>query len=154
MDQIACRVCGQYSILTFSIGVLLKLEQAGVVFDPPLQKDTVAAINQFRMTHDLIIVLEFQTRFWGNDNMTEFISYVNDTDGRYFPLFKDLTHILNANVLFATITEELADRVIRQSEEETKQEIINVINSAYNLSLPTSDILTLFIPDWDVNPLF
>ena len=146
------RVCGQYSILTFSLGVLLELQQAGVVFDPPLPQDTVTAINQFRMTHYLNIVLEFQTRFW--EDGIEFFGTVNDTNGRYFPLFKVLTHVTNANVLFATITEELADRVIRQSDEETKQEIINVINSAYNLTLQTSDILTLFIPDWDVNPLF
>ena len=146
------RLCGQYAILTFSLGVLLELEQAGLVFDPPLPQDKVNAINQFRMNHYLNIVLEFQTRFW-EDNI-EFIGHVNETNGRYFPLFKVLTHVQNANVLFCTLTKELADQVIRQSEEETKREIINVINHAYNLTLPTSDIVTLFIPDWDTNPLF
>lgn len=146
------RFCGQYAIMTFSLGVLLELEQARLVFDPPLPQDKVSAINQFRMNHYLNIVLEFQTRFW-EDNI-EFIGHVNITNGRYFPMFKVLTHVQNANVLFCTLTEELADRVIRQSEDETKQEIISVINNAYNLTLQTSDIITLFIPDWDTNPLF
>ena len=146
------RYCGQYAILTFSLGVLLELEQADLVFDPPLPQDKVSAINQFRMNHYLNIVLEFRTKFW-EDNI-EFIGHVSETNGRYFPMFKVLTHVQNASVLFSTLTEELADRVIRQSEEETKQEIINVINNAYNITLQTSDITTLFIPDWDTNPLF
>ena len=145
------RFCGQYAILTFSLGVLIDLQTAGVEFDPPLPQDLVNAVNQFRMAHYLNIVVEFQTRFWED---VEFIGFVNETNGRYFPLFTVLTHIQTANVLFCTVTKELADRIIRQTEEETKQEIIAVINSAYNLTLRTSDIVTLILPDWDINPLF
>ena len=150
-DSETNKYCGRYAILTFSLGVLLELEQAGIEFVPPLPEDTVNALRQFSMTHYLNIVIEFEERFWED---VEFIGYINETDGRFFPLFKFLTHVQNANVLFSTITEELADRVLRQTEEETKQELIDVINAAYNLSLTTAAIHTLYLPDWDTNPLF
>ena len=145
------KYCARYAILTFSLGVLLDLEQAGLEFDPPLPADTANALSRFRMNHYLNIVLEFESSFWED---VEFIGYVNETNGRYYPLFKVLTHVQNANVLFCTVTEELADRVLRQTEEQTKQDLIDVINAAYNLTLNTSAIRTLFLPDWDTNPLF
>ena len=52
------------------------------------------------------------------------------------------------------VTDKLADRIIRQTEEQNKQEIIAVFNNAYNLTLQPSDILTLFLPKWEVDPLF
>ena len=148
----ARRFCAKYGIVTFSLGVLQDLETAGIVFDPPLPQEKVTAINQFRMTHYLNIFIEFNTRFWQPDD--EFIGHVNETDGRYFSLFQVLLHVDNANVLVITTTDTLADRILRQTEEQNKQEIINVINNAYNLTLQPSDIRTLYLPDWDLNPLF
>ena len=143
----ARRFCGKYGIVTFSIGVLQQLKAAGVVFDPPLPRDKVNAINRLRMAHYLKIIVEFDTRFWEPD--VEFIGYVNETNGRYFSLVQVLSHIQNANVVSITITDKLADRIIRQTEEQNKQEIIGVCNDAYNLTLQPSDIRTLFYPDWD-----
>ena len=148
----ARRFCAKYGIITFSVGVLQYLETAGIVFDPPLPQEKVTAINQFRMVHYLSVFIEFNTRFWQPND--EFIGHVNETNGRYFPIFQVLSHIDNANVLAVTVTDTLADRIIRQTEELNKQEIINVINNAYNLTLQPSDIRTLYLPDWDINPLF
>ena len=145
------RFCGQHGILTFSIGVLQELEKAGIAFEPPLPQDKVDAINQFRMTHYLNVIIEFENRFWES---VDFIGYVNETNGRYFPFFQHLTHIRDANVVYSTLTDTVADRVIRQDREQTKQEIVDVFNNAYNLTLQPSDIRTLIIPDWDTNPLF
>ena len=145
------RFCGQHGILTYSIGVLQELEKAGIVFEPPLPQDKVDAINKFDMAHYLNIIIEFENRFWES---VDFIGYVNETNGRYFPFFQHLTHIRDANVVYSTLTDTVADRVIRQDREQTKQEIVDVFNNAYNLTLQPSDIRTLIIPDWDTNPLF
>ena len=144
--------CGRYAIVTFSIGVLQQLQAAGLEFDPPLPEDMVNAINSIRMAHYLNIVVEFYTKFWEQDIV--FIGYVNETDGRYFPLIQELTHVQNSSVVYITVTDKLADRIIRQTEEENRQEIIAIFNNAYNLTLQPSDIRTLFLPDWDINPLF
>ena len=144
--------CGRYAIVTFSIGVLQQLQAAGLEFSPPLPEETVNAINSIRMTHYLNIVVELNTRFWEQDIVL--IGYVNETDGRYFPITQELTHVDNTTVVYMTVTDKLADRIIRQTEEQNKQEIIAVFNNAYNLMLQPSDILTLFLPDWDINPLF
>ena len=148
----ARRFCAKHGIVTFSLGVLQDLETAGIVFDPPLPQEKVTAINQFSMTRFLRMVIEFNTRFWQRDN--EFIGHVNETNRRYFSLFQVLSYIENASILVITVTDTLADRIIRQTEEQNKQEIINVINNAYNLTLQPSDIRTLYLPDWDLNPLF
>ena len=79
---------------------------------------------------------------------------MNETDGRYFPIIQELAHVENATVVYVTITDTLADRVLRQTEAQNKEEIIAVFNNAYNLTLQPSDILTLFLPNWDVDPLF
>ena len=83
-----------------------------------------------------------------------YIGYVNESDGRYFPIVQELTHIQGATVVYMTVTDRLADRIIRQTEEQNRQEIIAVFNNAYNMALQPSDIRTLFLPDWDINPLF
>lgn len=144
--------CGRYAIVTFSIGVLQQLQAAGLEFDPPLPSEKVNAINSFRMAHYLNIVVEFNTRFW--EQGVFYIGYVNETDGRYFPIVQELTHIQGATVVYMTVTDILADRIVRQTEEQNRQEIIAVFNNAYGLSLQPSDIRTLFLPDWDINPLF
>jgi polyamine oxidase len=144
--------CGRYAIMTFSIGVLQQLQAAGLEFSPPLPEETVNAVNSIRMAHYLNIVVELDTRFWEQDIV--FIGYVNETDGRYFPLTQELTHVENATVVYMTITDRLADRILRQTEEQNRQEIIAVFNNAYNLTLQPSNILSLFLPDWDINPLF
>ena len=144
--------CGRYAIVTFSIGVLQQLQAAGLEFDPPLPPEKVNAINSIRMAHYLNIVVEFNTRFWEQDIV--YIGYVNESDGRYFPIVQELTHIQGATVVYMTVTDRLADRIIRQTEEQNRQEIIAVFNNAYNMSLQPSDIRTLFLPNWDINPLF
>ena len=109
------------------------------------------AVSSIRMAHFLNIVVEWDTRFWEQDIV--FIGYVNETDGRYFPIMQELTHVENATVVYVTITDTLADRILRQTEEQNKQEIVAVFNNAYNLALQPSNILSLFLPDWDTNPL-
>ena len=146
------RLCAKYGIVTFSVGVLQDLETAGIVFDPPLPEDKVNAINQFRMTHYLNVVVDFNSRFWESD--VQFIGHVNETNGRYFSLFQLLSHLVSANALLITLTDTLADRIVRQTQEQNKQEIIDIFNNAYNLTLQPSDIRTLSYPDWDINPLF
>ena len=63
-------------------------------------------------------------------------------------------HVENATVVYMVITDTLADRILRQTEEQNKQEIVTVFNNAYNLTLQPSNILSLFLPDWDINPLY
>ena len=144
--------CGRYAIVTFSIGVLQQLQAAGLEFSPPLPEETVNAINTIRMAHYLNVVVELDTRFWEQDIV--FVGYVNETDGRYFPLLHELVHVENATVVCMIITDTLADRILRQTEEQNKQEIVTVFNNAYNLTLQPSNILSLFLPDWDINPLY
>ena len=76
------------------------------------------------MVHYVSVFIEFNTRFWQPDD--EFIGHVNDTNGCYFPIFQVLSHIDNANILAVTVTDTLADRIIRQTEEQNKQMLLTM----------------------------
>ena len=143
--------CGKYGILTFSIGVLQNLEKAGIEFVPPLLPEKIEAINQLHMAHYLHVPIQFDSKFWEE---VEFIGYVDESDGRYLPLFAVLTEIHDAHILFATLTGESADRVASQSLQKTKKDILAVINNVYGIKLNLSNILNILVPDWKTNSLF
>ena len=139
--------CAPYAIITFSIGVL-QSEELNMRFVPSLPQWKLDVINMFSMTHYLIFIAEFNSSFWDD---VEFVGHIADQRG-YFPLFQPLDKFIGANVILATLTEEIANRLVRQPAENSTAELVKVLRGIYGPSVP--EPVNVIIPDWDVNPLF
>ena len=146
------KYCAPYAIITFSIGVLQSAaDEINLKFTPTLPDSKLDVINQFTMGHYLSIHVEFNESFWDD---VEYIGRVDDMRG-YFPIFQPLNVYpgrSNANVMIVPVTGEMADRIVQQTVEETKAEIVQVLRNIYGPSVP--DPIDIIIPDWETNPLF
>lgn len=144
------KYCAPYAIITFSIGVL-QSDESNVTFVPDLPASKLDVISQFCMAHYLKLFVEFNESFWDD---VACIGYVDDMRG-YFPTFQPLNiypGYYNTNVVLLTVTDEIATRIVRQSVEETKAEVKQVLQNVYGPSVP--DPTNIILPDWDINPLF
>ncbi len=139
--------CAPYGILTFSLGVLQSEEL--IRFQPELPEEKLNAINLLSMAHCLKIFVSFNESFWDN---LEFIGYAAEDRG-YYPVFQDLQILPERpNSLIFTLKEDLADSIVRQPVEETKEQIMTVLRTIYGDGIP--DIEDILVPDWDINPLY
>ena len=144
------KYCAPYAIITFSIGVL-QSDESNVSFVPDLPASKLDVINQFCMAHYLKLFVEFNESFWDD---VACIGYVDDVRG-YFPTIQPLNiypGYRNANIVFLTVTDDIATRIVRQSKEETKAEVKQILQNVYGPSVP--DPINIILPDWDINPLF
>ncbi|KAI6658547.1 Polyamine oxidase-like [Oopsacas minuta] len=148
-DGVMKEYCASYAIITFSIGVL-QSEEINMKFEPDLPEWKLDVINMFSMAHYLKMYAEFPTVFWDD---VEFIGYVSDVRG-YFPLFLSENLFLpdGNNVLQITTTGEIATRLLLQNENETINELVQVLRSIYgsNVTEPTAFIQST----WYTDPYF
>ncbi|KAB8068385.1 amine oxidase [Aspergillus leporis] len=142
-------VSAAYAICTFSLGVL---QNDAVQFHPPLPKWKQTAIQKFSMGTYTKIFLQFNETFWPTD--ANHFLYASPTTRGYYPIFQSLStegFLPESNILFATVVDEQAYRVERQSDEETKQEILAVLRQMF----PEKDVPepTAFLyPRWNSEP--
>ena len=149
--------CGEYAIVTFSIGMLQA--KHNTLFEPELSKIKVTAINSFTMPLFLKIYLNFDSSLWevskhinGSKNghkdisMYDYIGYASETRG-YYPLFVPMPN----NVLMAVVTHPFADQVSEQNENITKQKIMLILRQIYG-NIPDPD--QMYIHHWETDPLF
>ena len=138
--------CANYAIITFSIGVL-QSEEINMKFEPDLPQWKLDVINRFSMAHYLIMYAEFPTVFWDD---VEFIGHVSDVRG-YIPLFlsKNLFLPPGNNVLQITATGEIADRLFLQPENDTINEIVQVLRGIYgsNVTEPMAFLRSEWLTD-------
>ena len=138
--------CASYPIVTFSIGVL-QSEIANGKFEPDLPQSKVDVINKFNMAHYLKIIAEFPTVFWGSEKQTAHVSNIKG----YFPIFISQNLFLppNANVLVITVTGNIADRLVLQPENQTRDELMQVLRGIYGVGIPdpTNFLLSRFLTD-------
>ncbi|KAM0414727.1 hypothetical protein ACHAPT_013418 [Fusarium lateritium] len=123
----------EFAICTFSLGVL---QNDAVTFDPVLPRWKREAIEQFQMGTYTKIFLQFNESFWSDD--TQYFLYADPERG-YYPLFQSLNakgFLEGSNVLFATVVASQAYKVESQSDEETKEQILEVLRSMF----PDKDI--------------
>ncbi|UPK89086.1 hypothetical protein LCI18_000021 [Fusarium solani-melongenae] len=135
----------EYAICTFSIGVL---QHNDVDFKPALPYWKRQAIEQFQMGTYTKIFMQFNETFWPED--THYFLYADPEQRGYYPLFQSLSmpHFFpGSNILIGTVTAQQAYEVERQSDEKTKEEIMEVLR----LMFPDKDIrepMDFMYPRW------
>ncbi|RSL55939.1 hypothetical protein CEP53_006935 [Fusarium sp. AF-6] len=118
----------EFAICTFSVGVL---QNDAVTFDPVLPRWKREAVEQFQMGTYTKIFMQFNESFWSNE--TQYFLYA-DSERGYYPLFQSLNaegFLEGSNVLFATVVASQAYKVESQSDEETKDQILEVLRSMF-----------------------
>lgn len=142
-------VSAAYAICTFSLGVL---QNKAVDFAPALPDWKQIAIAKFDMGTYTKIFLQFNETFWPNN--TEFFLYASPTTRGYYPVFESLTPdglFPDSNILFVTVVQEQAYRVERQSNEQTKQEVVAVLRQMFpDKNVP--EPLAFAYPRWSTEP--
>ncbi|RAQ56328.1 polyamine oxidase [Aspergillus flavus] len=142
-------VSAAYAICTFSLGVL---QNDVVQFHPALPKWKQTAIQKFSMGTYTKIFLQFDEAFWPTN--TQFFLYASPTTRGYYPIFQSLSKdgfMPESNILFVTVVEEQAYRVERQSNEQTKDEVLAVLREMFpdkQIPEPTAFIY----PRWNNEP--
>lgn len=119
----------EYAICTFSVGVL----QSDIVeFKPRLPQWKREAIEQFEMGTYTKIFMQFNVSFWPSD--AEFLLYADEHERGWYPIFQNLGapgFFEGSNILFATVTGPQAFRAEQQTDEETKDQILEVLRNMF-----------------------
>ena len=147
--------CGKFGIVTFSVGVLrewVKNPKEEPNFEPQLPKSKTSTINAFDMVHYLKIFVNFTDVFW--NTTVDFVLRADEERGR-FPVIipVPLPGTGNkSNILLITVVENEATRILGQSENQTKEEIMQVLTGIYGDNIPEID--SILIPDWYKDPFY
>lgn len=142
-------VSAAYAICTFSLGVL---QNDAVKFTPSLPEWKQTAIQRFTMGTYTKIFMQFNETFWPKN--TQYFLYADPNMRGWYPVFQSLSmpeFFPDSNILFVTVTNELAWRAERQSDEETKQEIMTVLRKMFpgqQIPEPTA----FLYPRWSTEP--
>ncbi|THC91472.1 hypothetical protein EYZ11_009055 [Aspergillus tanneri] len=138
-----------YAICTFSLGVL---QNQAVQFHPSLPPWKQTSIHKFNMGTYTKLFLQFNETFWPPD--TQFMLYADPTTRGYYPVFQSLStegFLPGSNILFATVVQDQAYRVERQSTLQTKSEILSVLRRMFpHKRVP--DPLAFTYPRWTKEP--
>ena len=143
-------VKADYAICTFSLGVLQ--DDDAVKFTPELPDWKKTAIQKFTMGTYTKIFMQFNETFWPPE--TQYLLYANPYLRGYYPLWQSLStpgFFPGSNIIFVTVTNEMAWRAERQSDEQTKNEAMAVLRKMF----PDRDIPepTAFLyPRWSTEP--
>lgn len=138
-----------YAVCTFSLGVL---QNSDVTFSPKLPYWKRTAIEKFSMGTYTKIFLQFNETFWPRD--TQYFLYADPKTRGYYPVWQSLSapgFIPESNIIFVTVVSQEAYRVERQSDEETKNEVMKVLREMY----PHKDIhepTAFMYPRWSTTP--
>ncbi|KAF8527027.1 amine oxidase [Hysterangium stoloniferum] len=141
-----------YAICTFSVGVL---QNDDVTFSPPLPAWKQEAIYGMNMAVYTKIFLVFNTTFW---SPTQFQLYADPSKRGYYPVWQSLdlpTFLPGSHVLFSTVTGRESIRIERQSDEDTKVEMMAVLRSMYGQNgTQIPDPVQIHFKRWHSDPLF
>ena len=138
-----------YALLTFSIGVL----KSGLVqFEPQLPLWKQEAISKFDMVNYTKIFLKFEKMFWDQE---EYIMYASERRG-YYTIWQNMEANSRlpkgTNILMMTVTGEESARLEYHSNEETQNEIMQVLRKVYGPEIPNP--IDIFYPRWGLNKFF
>lgn len=119
----------EYAIVTFSLGVL---QNDAVQFSPKLPDWKQEAIQKFTMGTYTKIFFQFNETFWPSE--TQYHLYADPVTRGWYPIWQSLStpgFLPDSNIIFATVTNELAYRAERQTDEETKKEAMEVLRKMF-----------------------
>lgn len=138
-----------YAICTFSVGVL---QSDTIDFSPKLPEWKQTAINKFSMGTYTKIFLQFNETFWPED--TQYFMYASPTTRGYYPVFQSLStegFLPGSNIIFATVVTEESYRVEQQTDEQTKDQVVQVLREMYpNVTIP--EPTAFYYPRWTQKP--
>ena len=146
------RYCGDYAIVTFSIGVLqaaIQYEDYPVQFDPPLPQDKQNAINDVTLVQYGKIFLTFPEAFWNETEGQQILGYVSSQRGEY-PYF--IIDGYRPNTITTDVTETLAVQIANQPITKTVDEVMTILRKFYGDNIPDPD--SVVISNWTNDPLF
>jgi polyamine oxidase len=147
------RYCGDYAIVTFSIGVLqaaLQEDDEVVRFDPPLPEDKQKVINLVTLAHYTKIHLMFKETFWNETKeIQQILGYASDERGEYPYYILDRNR---PNTITVDVAEEMAIEVDNQLESTTVEEIMVILRKIYSSDIP--DPQNSVISNWSNDPFF
>ncbi|KAH7116903.1 putative flavin-containing polyamine oxidase [Dendryphion nanum] len=135
-------------ITTFSLGVL---QSRDVQFEPDFPEWKWTAIDTMQMGIYTKIFFQFNPNetFW--DKSTEFFLYASKTRG-YYPVWQSLDHPLfhpGSGLIFATVVGDQSRRIERLTDEEVKQEALEVLRNMFGtIPEPTA----FYFPRWGMTP--
>lgn len=118
-----------YAICTFSLGVL---QSDTVRFSPGLPEWKETAIQKFSMGTYTKIFFQFNETFWPQDK--QFFLYASPTTRGYYAIWQSLStqgFMPRSNIIFVTVTHDELYRVEQQTDEETKQEALDVLRDMF-----------------------
>ncbi|RAK93449.1 polyamine oxidase [Aspergillus costaricaensis CBS 115574] len=133
----------KYAIVTFSLGVL---QRGRVNFDPPLPPWKAQSIAGFEIGTYTKIFLKFKSSFW---DKTQFLLWADPHVRGNYPVFQPLDIpglYKDSNILVATVTGERSYRVESQTNEETAQELLEVLKNMYGDKV--SELEEIYYPRW------
>ncbi|KDQ59970.1 hypothetical protein JAAARDRAFT_56889 [Jaapia argillacea MUCL 33604] len=140
---------GQYSIVTFSLGVL---QHDDVVFEPTLPDWKVEAIQSMTMATYSKIFFQFPDNFWFD---TQFALYADKERGRY-PVWQSLDlqgFFEGSGILFVTVTGDFSERIEALPDSQVQLEILSVLRNMFpNVTIP--DPIDFYYQRWHSDPLF
>ncbi|KMQ81511.1 flavin containing polyamine, partial [Lasius niger] len=122
-------VSAAYAICTLSLGVL---QNDVVKFSPKLPRWKETAIEKFSMGTYTKIFFQFNETFWPQDE--QYFLYASPTARGYYAVWQSLStegFMPNSNIIFATLTNDESYRVEQQTDEETKQEALEVLRQMF-----------------------
>ncbi|KAJ4244403.1 hypothetical protein NW762_014531 [Fusarium torreyae] len=135
-----------YAICTFSPGVL---QNDVVEFKPEIPRWKQEAIDQFAMATYTKIFMQFNESFW-DDGETQYFLYADPVERGNYPLFQSLNakgFLEGSNIIFATVTGDQAYRVEQQTNEQTEEQMLEVLRLMFpdkKVPKPTA----FFYPRW------
>lgn len=134
-----------YAVCTFSLGVL---QNNAVSFSPELPYWKQTAIEKFSMGTYTKIFLQFNETFWPRD--TQYFLYASPTTRGHYPVWQSLSapgFLEESNIIFVTVVSQEAYRVERQSDEQTKDEVMAVLRQMYpDIDIPEPE--AFMYPRW------
>eukprot|EP00267_Zea_mays_P048556 XP_020401135.1 polyamine oxidase-like [Zea mays] len=135
-----------YVVVSTSLGVL---QTDLIQFKPQLPFWKIAAIYSFDMGVYTKIFLKFPERFWPVGEGKQFFMYASSRRG-YYALWQSFEREYpGANVLLATVTDDESRRIERQSDDQTKAEVAEVLRDMFpGADVPGPDQIDIYVPRW------
>ena len=130
------RMCGDYGIVTFSIGVLQDFLENNR-FNGTLSNKKMTAIRDSEMGLYLSIFVRFPYTFWNTE--ADFIYRADNRTG-YYPVIQPIGAVLPGSppMIIMTITGDEAKRLSNLSEEDIYNEIMDVLHIWYGNDVPNA----------------
>lgn len=148
----AHRICCTHLLTAIcSLGVL---QHDAVAFSPELPYWKQEGIETFLMGTYTKIFLQFPPDqvFWNTS--TQFFLYADPFERGYFPVWQSLDgpgFLPGSGILFVTVTQEQSYRVEAQDDEQTKEQVLNVLRKMFGAANVPEPIAFLY-PRWTLEP--